>query len=304
MKKMSSYILQLAYCHAISNGADKFEVKHFDNTFIVDLVRKECSCRYWQLSGLPCSQAISSIYYKTNTLDDYIAKCYSIKHFRETYAYCLEPVQGMDGWPQSDRPKMKPPGYIRMPGRPKTERRMEAGEKPKATNMSRVGTIIRCRKCKAVGHNISTCGKRTATSAQSQRSGNFASETQSQNPRSGNVASHSQDPNQRSRNVTGHTQSQNQRSGNIACHPESQNHRSDNIASYSGDPNAMVVLLATQHSSNNRKRRSSSIHDSMTTLPTSERVCCFLCSFRPIFALYGLLILISLLRVHVLLTTW
>jgi alpha-galactosidase len=73
----------------------------------------------------------------------------------------------MESWPISDRPKLKSPGYIKMPGRPKTERKREPHEAPKATKMSRVGTIIRCHKCKQVGHNRSSCEKRSASAAAS-----------------------------------------------------------------------------------------------------------------------------------------
>ena len=72
----------------------------------------------------------------------------------------LMPLEGMQGWPQSDREPLQPPGYIKMPGRPKKESKREPNEKPKAARVSRVGTVIRCRKCKQVGHNRSTCEKR------------------------------------------------------------------------------------------------------------------------------------------------
>ncbi|KAJ1291413.1 hypothetical protein BS78_02G313400 [Paspalum vaginatum] len=71
----------------------------------------------------------------------------------------------MHSWPVSDMPKLRAPGYIRMPGRPKTERKREPHEKPKTTKMCRLGTVIRCRKCKGVGHNIASCDKRNASAA-------------------------------------------------------------------------------------------------------------------------------------------
>ena len=151
------------YCHAISNGADKFEVKHWDHRFTVDLQAKTCSCRYWQLSRMSCCHAISSIYFISNSLDAYIADCYSVENLRKTYMHCLEPVEGQDSWPTSDRPKLRAPGYIKMPSRPKTQRTREPHEKPKATKMFRVGTVIRCAKCKCTGHNSSSCDKRSAT---------------------------------------------------------------------------------------------------------------------------------------------
>jgi len=94
MKKMNTYIKMSAYCHAISNGADKFEVKHWDHRFTGDLDKMTCYCRYSQLSGLPCCHAISNIYFKTNSLDQYIADCYTVENFQRTYTYCLHPVEG------------------------------------------------------------------------------------------------------------------------------------------------------------------------------------------------------------------
>lgn len=163
LKKINSYINLSGVCHAICNGESKFEVKHWDNMFTVDLEKKECSCRYWQLAGLPCPHAISCLLFKTNNLESYISSCYSVESFNRTYSHCLQPIEGMSNWPESDRPKLKAPGYVRMPGRPKKERRREATEAPKGTKMSKVGTKIRCSKCKQTGHNKSTCDKKSAS---------------------------------------------------------------------------------------------------------------------------------------------
>lgn len=82
-----------------------------------------------------------------------------------TYEHCLEPVEGIHSWPVSKRPKPAAPSYVKMPGRPKKERRREPHEKPKATRVSKVGTIIMCRRCKGIGHNKTTCAKRNASIA-------------------------------------------------------------------------------------------------------------------------------------------
>lgn len=106
LKKLNVYINLSVACHAISNGASQYEVKYHEHRFTIDLDKKECSCRYWQLYGLPCPHAISCIFYKTNALDDYIAPCYYVEQFQSTYAYCLMPLEGMSNWPESDRPPL------------------------------------------------------------------------------------------------------------------------------------------------------------------------------------------------------
>jgi alpha-galactosidase len=65
-----------------------------------------------------------------------------------------------------------------MPGRPKTERRREATEPPKGSRMSKVGTVIRCTKCKQSGHNRTSCDKRNAASAGNPNVGSQATGSQ------------------------------------------------------------------------------------------------------------------------------
>uniref|UniRef100_A0A8R7Q3N5 SWIM-type domain-containing protein n=1 Tax=Triticum urartu TaxID=4572 RepID=A0A8R7Q3N5_TRIUA len=180
-KKLSKAIDVSGICHAVSNGNNCFEVQHGSQRFTVDLNQMTYSCRYWQLSGIVCAHAVSAIHQHTNQLHGYVASCYSVEAFKKTYAYYLQPVEGPQGWPESDKPKPLAPGYVKMPGRPRKERKREGTEKPKATKVSRVGTLIRCRKCKCTGHNKTTCPGNAASSSN-------GAATVGQNAASGNAA--------------------------------------------------------------------------------------------------------------------
>ena len=47
------------------NGAGKFKVDKFSGSKrVVDLVAQTCSCRTWDLTGIPSTHAISAIYAK------------------------------------------------------------------------------------------------------------------------------------------------------------------------------------------------------------------------------------------------
>ena len=167
-KKIKTWIVQSGNCHAMWNGKDGYEVKYFDHGNTVNLMEKTCSCRYWQLSGLPCPHALSCIFYSRQSVDTYIQKCYTVECFRKIYNHCLEPIEGMSSCPISARPIPLPPMYGVMPGRPSGERRREPHEKPKiskASKMSRTGTKIRCSRCKEYGHNKKTCEKKMAATA-------------------------------------------------------------------------------------------------------------------------------------------
>jgi hypothetical protein len=56
-------------------------------------------------------------------------------------------------------PRLEPPTFVKMPRRPKIERRREVGEQNKGTKLSKVGTKIRCRLCGKNDHNASWCPK-------------------------------------------------------------------------------------------------------------------------------------------------
>jgi hypothetical protein len=54
--------------------------------FVV-LHERTCSCRKWQVSGIPCKHAISFITSLTNTpLHKYVDMYYSIEKFRAAYS--------------------------------------------------------------------------------------------------------------------------------------------------------------------------------------------------------------------------
>jgi hypothetical protein len=77
-------------CYVLWNGEDGFEVQERDDRkYIVNLQKRECNCRYWQLLGLPCCHAISSIYKASFKIEDYIAPCYNIEAYKNTYQHVL-----------------------------------------------------------------------------------------------------------------------------------------------------------------------------------------------------------------------
>ena len=168
-KKINSYISVSGFCHAVSNGNGQYEVTYYQHRFTVDMAEKTCLCRFWQLSGLPCPHAISCIYYESKQLDEFIASCYHVDKYKSTYEHCLLPVEGRAAWPTSDREKPLPPRYVKMPGRPKKERKRDEGEKkkPPKGKLLKKGTVIRCRKCKGIGHNRATCERKAAAATAS-----------------------------------------------------------------------------------------------------------------------------------------
>jgi hypothetical protein len=159
--KLKASIARTQFMEVLWNGKDGFEVKLLTGRrrqYTVSLDKRSCSCGYFQLSGIPCSHAITAIYKCGKLVEDYIAPCYSIDVFKKIYEHCLQPVEGEEMWPISEKPRPQAPGYVRMPGRPKkNNRRREEQEKPKTKKMSKHGIVIVCSLCGNPGHNKSGC---------------------------------------------------------------------------------------------------------------------------------------------------
>ncbi|KAF9614632.1 hypothetical protein IFM89_019609, partial [Coptis chinensis] len=67
----------------------------------VDLVKLECSCIEWQLSGVPCVHGIVVI---RQTRGDkwarYCSPYFSVEAFRQTYSNYLYPLDNIEEWPE------------------------------------------------------------------------------------------------------------------------------------------------------------------------------------------------------------
>jgi hypothetical protein len=121
-KKLKASIARTQFMEVLWNGKDGFEVRLLSGRrrqYTVSLEKRTCSCGYFQLLGLPCSHAIIAIYKCGKLVEDFIAPCYSVDTFKQIYDHCLEPVEGEEMWPISNKPRPQAPGYVRMPGRQK-----------------------------------------------------------------------------------------------------------------------------------------------------------------------------------------
>jgi hypothetical protein len=61
---------------------------------IVDLGKKECSYRRWQIGGKPCTLALHFIFSKGEKVDQYVDDCFSVAKFKAAYEPILMPIRG------------------------------------------------------------------------------------------------------------------------------------------------------------------------------------------------------------------
>ncbi|XP_031101931.1 uncharacterized protein LOC116005834 [Ipomoea triloba] len=118
-----------------------FEVKncHTGEQHQVGLGKKTCSCRKWDLSGIPFKHAICAIWMKRHNVLDYVNSYYSIENYLKVYRWSIKPMAGPNEWPQTHRET--PPEYKAKPGRPKKLRLRGADETKGKIKSQLMGSI-------------------------------------------------------------------------------------------------------------------------------------------------------------------
>ncbi|CAL2240110.1 unnamed protein product [Prunus armeniaca] len=64
--------------------------------FVVDLRARTCSCRRWDLCGIPCGHAISAIFQRDESPIDYVDDCYKPATYMKSYEPMIHPIPSMD----------------------------------------------------------------------------------------------------------------------------------------------------------------------------------------------------------------
>ncbi|XP_071926288.1 uncharacterized protein [Coffea arabica] len=129
--------------------------------FAVDMEKKNCSCRLWEVNGIPCCHVIAVILLRNEDPRQYLNVCYNRRLFLKLYENVLQPISGEDHWPPSIMSELEPPVSVTQPGRPRKARRRDTTEDKNHGRRLRKRIIIHCQKCGEAGHNAATCKQPT-----------------------------------------------------------------------------------------------------------------------------------------------
>ncbi|XP_071905621.1 uncharacterized protein [Coffea arabica] len=95
----------------------------FGEQFVVDMAGKTCSCRKWQLRGIPCGHAVACINRRHEQPEQHVSHTYLKTTYVASYDPVLNPINGPNLWEHINLQLMKPPNFGRSPGRPKKMRK-------------------------------------------------------------------------------------------------------------------------------------------------------------------------------------
>ena len=117
-------------CFCTPAGELRYEVDFGDTRNVVDLAKRTCSCRFWDLTGIPCKHTVSAIWTNREKPEDYVHKYYSKATYMAVYKHLIMPVPSKDQWETSNFPDVHP-NMVRKPaGRPK-KKRIRTADEPK-----------------------------------------------------------------------------------------------------------------------------------------------------------------------------
>lgn len=135
----------------------EFEVLSIERSDIVNIGTRSCSCRDWQLYGIPCSHAVAALMSCRKDVYSFSEKCFSVSSYREAYSKEINPILGNIEWQRTgetladhdDGRLVRPPKFRRPPGRPEKKICIESINREKHT--------VHCSQCKQTGHYKTTC---------------------------------------------------------------------------------------------------------------------------------------------------
>ncbi|KAF5942121.1 hypothetical protein HYC85_019763, partial [Camellia sinensis] len=128
-KRISEAIAD-ARCYQVLRANEvEFEIVSTERTNIVDIRSRVCSCRRWQLYGLPCAHAAAALISCGQNAHLFAEHCFTIDSYRETYSQMINPIpdkslwkelgEGTEGGGAKVDIMIRPPKTRRPPGRPK-----------------------------------------------------------------------------------------------------------------------------------------------------------------------------------------
>jgi hypothetical protein len=135
----------------IHGSSNTFEITGGESNEIVDFAHFNCSCKEWQIYGLPCCHSISVFQYLDKNPYDCCQSYFSLEFYSLTYAENINPVPTVERdlkFENDEGMIITPPPVKRVAGRPKMKQ---------AGSVEIIRRQLQCGRCKVIGHNKRSC---------------------------------------------------------------------------------------------------------------------------------------------------
>ncbi|KAL3516539.1 hypothetical protein ACH5RR_023441 [Cinchona calisaya] len=144
-------------CEVSLAGEAVYEVVQGQKFFIVDVRRRSCICRKFDMTGIPCLHGAAAIMSSNHQVEEFVHEYYWKTTYLKAYEHMIVPIPDKSQWIQTDYDPIMPPQMRRAPGRPKKARRKGIDEPENNTLVRRHFQQLRSSNCGNYDHNIKTC---------------------------------------------------------------------------------------------------------------------------------------------------
>lgn len=76
-----------------------WEVPDLGKRYLVNLKNKTCSCRAWDLAGIPCIHTYLVVIHREDDVENYVSEFYSVKRYKRAYRHRIIPFLNQSQWP-------------------------------------------------------------------------------------------------------------------------------------------------------------------------------------------------------------
>ena len=138
------------------------EVQENNISYIVNMDKRTCSCRRWDLIGIPCCHALKVIKDKKLNSEDFVAECSLTTLWKKKYNNSITPVEGMKFLKDAPGSHIEPPPRPKEKGRKKNpqKRKKSVHESPtKGEKVSGHFEKIHCYQSGTEWHNSLYCDR-------------------------------------------------------------------------------------------------------------------------------------------------
>ncbi|KAL3523040.1 hypothetical protein ACH5RR_015874 [Cinchona calisaya] len=107
IEKLEDYKFKVPFFDCLEAGRGVWEVIELRKTYVVALNENSCSCNEWNLNGIPCVHATTTIVNGNNEPSEFVNDSYTVDSYKITYQHMIMPIPDDSLWVDS---KSKPIG--------------------------------------------------------------------------------------------------------------------------------------------------------------------------------------------------
>ncbi|XP_052204946.1 uncharacterized protein LOC127809848 [Diospyros lotus] len=164
-KRVAEAISRASTYQVLRSDEVEFEVLSAERSDIVNIGTRSCSCRDWQLHGIPCSHAVAALISSRKDVYAFTEKCFTVASYRGTFSQDIHSIPGKIEWKKEReeeqqqqeeeeeediRRVVRPPKFRRPPGRPEKKRIC-------VEDLNHEKHTVHCSRCNQTGHYKTTC---------------------------------------------------------------------------------------------------------------------------------------------------